>query len=188
MAKHFIRRSLLGLSAIALTMGMQAAPIGAQTEGTGGGLTLWGGVDADFRLPYQLQYNTRRSPRTRMVLRVPGDKVERAVSQLIITYPEAFTNYSGSFNVDSIEVRRGRGTNGALIPVDEVVWTPENQSLNIYLLDDIPADTTFTIVASDVRNPNRALMSRFNLQMQYRGDVLPVYGGTWELLLAYEDN
>lgn len=193
--QKLIRRSLLGLTAAVIAIAVPAVPTMAQFA-AGDGFTLFGGVDADFRLPYNLQYNTRRSPRTRLILRMPGDRVERATSDIRITYPDSFDRHSGSFKIDnetglidpnSIEVRRGRGTQGTLIPVQEVVWTPEAQSLDIYFLEDIPADTTFTIVISNMRNTNRAIMARFNAEMQYRGDVLRQYAGTWDLLLAYED-
>ncbi|MEM6353784.1 MAG: DUF2808 domain-containing protein [Cyanobacteria bacterium P01_D01_bin.14] len=157
------------------------------------GLTLFGGVDTDLRLPYNLRNNERRNTRAQYALRVPGNKVQRATQRISIVYPEAFSNHSGRLDLESIEVRRGRGTNGEILAVDdvqeqEIVFQNRPATrLDIYLTEDIPSDTTFTVVLDDVRNPNRALMQRFWLGLQYTGDPVLAYVGAWELLIAYED-
>ncbi|MEL6555692.1 MAG: DUF2808 domain-containing protein [Cyanobacteria bacterium J06621_11] len=185
MSKRSVFRLLSGLAlsgaAIATTLSvLPAQPSVAQTNQ---GMTLFGGVDSDFRLPYTLRNNQPRSTRAHYYLRVPGNQMETAASKLRISYPEAFTNRRGRFDTDEIEVRRGRGTGGSEIAVEEVVWVPESNQIEIYLEEDIPADTSF-VVSMKVRNPNRFGMHRFNLQVEARGDVLPRYVGTWELLVA----
>lgn len=176
--------SVVALSGAAIATTLTALPVQPGVAQTNQGLTLFGGVDSEFRLPYTLRNNQPRSDRAAYYLRVPGDRIERAASRLRISYPEAFTNRSGAFDVDQITVRRGRGSGGREIPVDEVVWTPESSQLDIYLTEDIPADTSFVIAMEGIRNPNRFGMHRFNLQAESRGDVLPRYLGTWELLVA----
>lgn len=186
-APSSIRRILSGMTlsaaAIAIAVGVPVLPTLAQTNP---GLTLFGGVDSEYRLSYTLQYNEPRSPRARYYLRVPGDKLERAVSHFRISYPLNFTERNGAFDVDSIEVRRGRGRGGDTIPLDDVVWTPESGQLDLYFQDVVPAETSVVIVMSDVRNPNRFGIHNFNLEAEYRGDVLPRYIGTWEMLVAEE--
>lgn len=185
-AKRSISRLLSGLflsgAAIATTIAiLPTAPGVAQTNQ---GLTLFGGVDSEYRLPYTLRNNRPRSTNALYYLRVPGTRMDRAASKLRITYPEAFTNRRGSFDTDSIEVRRGRGRGGSEIEVEEVTWDPDSSQIEIFLAEDIPADTSFVVSMSNIRNPNRFGMHRFNLQAEARGDVLPRYLGTWELLVA----
>lgn len=185
-ARMSIARLLSGLalSGVAIATTLSISPIQPSVaQQTNPGITLWGGVDSEYRLPYTLQNNSPRSTRARYYLRVPGTRIDSAVSKLSIIYPEAFTNRNGSFNTDEIRVRRGRGSGDREIPIDEVVWIPEASRLEIFLNEDIPADTSFVIDAS-VRNPDRFGMHRFNLQAESRGDVLPRYLGTWELLVA----
>lgn len=187
-AKRSMYRLLSGLalSGAAIATTLTALPLQPGMAQTNQGLTLFGGVDSEFRLPYTLRNNEPRSTRAAYYLRVPGTRIESAASHLRISYPEAFTNRSGAFDIDQIKVLRGRGSGGREIPVDEVVWTPEASQLDIYLSEDIPADTSFVIAMEGIRNPNRFGMHRFNLQAESRGDVLPRYLGTWELLVAEE--
>lgn len=186
-AKRSMFRLLSGLalSGAAIATTLSTLPVAPGVAQTNQGLTIFGGVDSDYRLPYTLRNNEPRSTRAQYYLRVPGTRMDRAASKLRITYPEAFTNRRGSFDTDRIQVRQGRGTGGREIPVDEVVWIPESSQLEIYMAEDIPADTSF-VVNMGVRNPNRFGFHRFNLQVEARGDVLPRYIGTWELLVAEE--
>lgn len=185
-AKRSMYRLLSGLALCGATVAtaLTALPIAPSLAQTNQGINLFGGVESEFRLPYTLRNNQPRSPRAVYYLRVPGDRVERAASHLRISYPEAFTNRSGAFDPEQITVRRGRGTGGAEISIDEVVWTPESSQIDIYLSEAIPADTSFVITMDGIRNPNRFGMHRFNLQAESQGDVLPSYLGTWELLVA----
>lgn len=184
-AKRSLSRLLSGLflsgAAIATTVALPTAPSLAQTNQ---GMTLFGGVDSEYRLPYTLRNNQPRSTRAAYFLRVPATRMDRAASTLRITYPEAFTDRRGAFDTEQIEVRRGRGTGGREIPVREVVWDEASGQIDIYLDEIIPADTSFVVAMTGIRNPNRFGMHRFNLQAETTGDVLPRYLGTWELLVA----
>lgn len=187
-AKRSISRLLSGLflsgAAIATTVTLLPTQPGfAQTNQ---GLTIFGGVDSEFRLPYTLRNNSPRNTRAAYFLRVPGTRVEAAVSSLRITYPEEFTNRNGSFNPDNIQVLRGKSSKGREIPIDEVVWSAENGQIDIYMSEDIPAETSFVIAMKGIRNPDRFGMQRFNLQTESRGNVRARYIGTWELLVAEE--
>ncbi|MGB7085485.1 MAG: DUF2808 domain-containing protein [Phormidesmis sp.] len=186
-AKRSMYRLLSGLalSGAAIATTLTAVPVQPGVAQTNQGITLFGGVDSEFRLPYTLRNNRPRSTRAHYYLRVPADRMERAASHLRITYPESFTDRNGSFDTDKITVRRGSsGTGGREIPAEDIVWSPESGQIDIYLTEDIPADTSYVIAIEGTRNPDRFLMARFNLQAESRGDVLPRYLGTWELLVA----
>ncbi|NEP15971.1 MAG: DUF2808 domain-containing protein [Leptolyngbya sp. SIO4C1] len=176
------------LSGFAIAAALAAVPTLPGVAQTGQGLTLFGGADPDLRLPYRIQYNTPRNTRTRLFLRVPSDHVDRAISDITISYPEAFEEYSGRFNVDEIKVHLGRDDRGQELAVDEVVWDTEANQVDIYFVEDIPADTTFTVVMSRTRNPNRPLMQYWTLRAQSPGDALSFPVGVWNLSLAYETN
>jgi hypothetical protein len=185
-AKRSMSRLLSGvfLSGVAIATTLAAMPIEPSIAQTNQGITLFGGVDSEYRLPFTLRNNQPRSRRASYFLRVPGSRMETAASTLKITYPEAFTARNGAFNTDQITVRYGRGTGGSEIPVQEVTWDAESSQINIFLAEDIPADTSFVVAMTGIRNPDRFGMQRFNLQTEGRGDVLPRYVGTWELLVA----
>ncbi len=185
-AKRSMSRLLSGLclSGVAIATTLSVMPVTPSIAQTNQGITLFGGVDSEYRLPFTLRNNQPRSPRARYFLRVPGARMATAASALKITYPEAFTTRNGAFDTDQITVRYGRGTGGAEVPLQEVTWDPESSQINIVLAEDIPADTSFVVAMEGIRNPNRFGMHRFNLQTSGRGDVLPRYIGTWELLVA----
>lgn len=189
-AKRSVSGLLSGLflSGAAIATTLTILPTQPGVAQTNQGLTLFGGVDSEYRLPYTLRNNSPRNTRAAYFLRVPGTRVEAAVSSLRITYPDAFTNRNGEFDPDQIKVLRGRGSGGREIPVDEVVWNSESGQIDIYMSEDIPADTSFVVAMTGIRNPDRFGMQRFNLQTESRGSVLPRYVGTWELLVAEEMN
>jgi hypothetical protein len=184
--KRSMSRLLSGLclSGVAIATTLSAMPVQPSVAQTNQGITIFGGVDSEYRLPFTLRNNQPRSTRAAYYLRVPGTRLETAASVLKITYPEAFTIRSGAFDPDQIKVLRGRGPGGTEIPVQEVVWDAESSQIRIVLAEDIPADTAFVVAMTGIRNPNRFGMHRFNLQAEGRGDVLPRYVGTWELLVA----
>ena len=196
---RIVRWSLLGLAAAAATVTGLSAPTIAQGSYSRDGLTIIGGVDAENRLSYRLDNNTRRSNDAEYTLQVDGDKIDSAVSSLVITIPEAFSRYRGRLELDKISVYHGRIDDpGNEIAVEEVLWddrvfsgvrdfSDELDKLEIYLGEDVPANTPFIIQFEDVRNPTRALQQRVNLQVVPRGQELATYIGTWEMLIAYED-
>jgi len=175
------------VSAVAIATALAALPTLPSTAQTREGVTIFGGVDPEFRLPYRLFNNTRRNRRAHYFLRVPSSRVDRALSDLRIVYPDTFSEYNGQFDVDKIKVYRGRNDRGEEIPIDEVVWTPEANQLDIYLLEQIPADTYFTVTMRNVRNPDRTLQIPFNLYAPSPGAPLNQLVGIWNLTLGYED-
>ena len=162
------------------------------------GLTIFGGADTDFRLAYQLLNNTPRNTRARWNLEVSSEKLQTATSALVVTLPESFTRYRGRIDLDEVVVRYGRiDGEGEEIAVDEVRWddvvfsgsndfSEDLDKIEIFLAEDVPADTSITISFNKVRNPNRSLMLRTNLQVFPRGQELPTYVGTWDMLVAYD--
>ena len=182
LSKHFKRNLWSGLFfsglAIAGLLGSSLPSVGlAQT--TSPGLTIFGGVDPDYRLAYTIQYNTRRSTRARYFLRVPANKLRNDVVELEIAYPERFTELRGAIDTDNIEIRQGRGRGDETIPIDEIVWDAEKSQIIIYPEEPIPADTSLVIVLSQVRNPNRISIHYFNLKLLFQGDVLRTFVGIW---------
>lgn len=198
--KQLIRLGLVGLAMSAATVvGMSVPTLAQRDVYNSDGLNIIGGVESRYRLSYSLDNNTRRNTRASYLLEVKGDKVDSAVSALIVTVPEAFSRYRGRIDLDRIKVHYGRIDNvGEEIAVDEVLWddrvfsgandlSEELDKIEIFLAEDIPASTSFVIEFERVRNPNRALMQRLNLQVVPRGQDLATYVGTWEMLIAYQD-
>ena len=198
--KQLVRLGLVGLAMSASAVVGLNVPSLAQTDiYDSDGLNIIGGVESRYQLSYRLANNTRRNSRANYLMEVRGDKVDAAVSKLIVTIPEAFTRYSGRINMDRIKVHYGRISNlGDEIVIDEVLWddrvfsgaqdlSEDLDRIEIFLTEDIPANTSFTIEFDRVRNPNRALMQRVNLQVLPRGEELATYIGTWEMLIAYQD-
>jgi hypothetical protein len=158
----------------------------AVAQNTGEGLTIFGGVDAEYRLGYSIDNNKRRDIRARYYLRVTGRKLPRPVTELEITYPPAFEENGGHLNNVTIEVRAGDGRGGAVIEADEISLDTQNNTIEIYLKDPIPANTSFVIVMANVRNPNRFGVHYFNLQAMFQGDVLRQFVGIWPMDIAVE--
>lgn len=193
-----VRRALAGflLSSAAIT-GL-GAPMLAQSYNSDG-LNIIGGIDSDFQLSYNLRNNNKRDTRAFYQLQVDGEKIQSAASMLVVTIPESFSRFRGRVDLERVRVRYGRiGNVDEDIAVDEIRWddrvfsgandlSDELDKIEIFLAEDIPAGRSFIIEFGRVRNPNRALIVRANLQVVPRGQELATYIGTWELLVAYED-
>ena len=115
-----------------------------------------------------------------------GRVVPRDIIELEISYPEAFEEEGGYFTSATIELREGTGRGDADIPIAEVVVDPETNLLEIYPEEPIPANTSFIVVLSDVRNPNRYGLHNFNLNVMYQGDSFRQFVGLWALDVAAE--
>lgn len=199
MLKNIVRWGLAGLLLSSATVVGVTAPTLAQDYYQTDGLTIFGGTDAEYRLSYRLLNNKPRDTRAHWALGVNGNQLQTATSALVVTLPESFTRYRGRIDLDEITVRYGRiDSDGDSIEVDEVRWddvvfsgandlSEDLDKIEIYLAEDVPADTSITIEFNKVRNPNRALMLRTNLQVFPRGEELATYIGTWEMLVAYDD-
>ncbi|NJO40512.1 MAG: DUF2808 domain-containing protein [Cyanobacteria bacterium CRU_2_1] len=167
--------SALAVSSCLLT-GL-ALPVLAQ--GTPG-LTIFSGVERENQLGYYLDYDGRPGVRDRYRLRIPADKMETAVSEFFVNYPDT---YRGRFDPDSVRLE----VDGDEVSLDEVVWDQENRVIQIYPTEPVPADTRIEIVLSNVRNPNRPGMHYFNALVIAPGDVpLRRYVGTWILSISNE--
>ena len=180
--KHWLQRSLLG--AIALS-GLAIAGNGAIAQTTEG-LTIFGGLDSQYRLGYYIDRNKRRSNDARYYLRVAGRKVPKEVLELQITYPEEFEEEGGHFDNARIELRDGTGRGGETIPVDEIIIDTEANVFEIYPVAPLSASSNFVIVLHDVRNPNRYGNHFFILDALYQGGPLREFVGIWPLEVAAE--
>lgn len=154
----------------------------AQT--TSDGFTLFGGVEAQYRLGYLIDNNERRSTRARYYLEVAGRKMPREVLELEIAYPEEFEENGGYFTAASFEIRDGNGRGGGSIPIDEVILNTTSNVIEIYPEEPIPANQSFVIVIHDVRNPNRYGKHYFNLRALFNGGVDREFVGIWPLDVA----
>ncbi|MDA0674456.1 MAG: DUF2808 domain-containing protein [Cyanobacteria bacterium] len=175
-----------GVVAVGAQTALQPTPALAQLSRTCQGFTLFGGVDAEYRLAYCIDNNERRDTRARYYLKVAGRVVPRDIIELEISYPEAFEEEGGYFTSATIELREGTGRGDEDIPIAEVVVDPETNLLEIYPEEPIPANTSFIVVLSDVRNPNRYGLHNFNLNVMYQGDSFRQFVGLWALDVAAE--
>lgn len=143
------------------------------------GLVLFGGPRSESRLSYRLDFGGRaNAPGERYRLRVPAKKLNLAVAQFAITYPDYF---DGKFDRKSIDVR----VKGKNIPLQEVKWDEENHVIEIYPQEPIPANSSVEIVLSNVKNPPFGGVYYFNCQVLSPGDApLLRYIGTWVLSIT----
>lgn len=180
--KDRLRQGLIGFLSIS---GMAIASTTAIAQTTDG-LTIFGGIDSQYRLGYYIDNNERRSNDARYYLRVAGRKIPREVLELQITYPEEFEEEGGYFSKARIELREGTGRGGATIEVDEVIVDEENNIFEIYLTEPLGPNQNFVIVLHDVRNPNRYGNHYFYLDALYQGGPLREFVGIWPLEVAAE--
>jgi hypothetical protein len=179
-----IKFAALGLATalIAGAVGTLLPPVSwAQT-----GLTIFGGIEPEYRLRYMIDFNHVRSNDARYYLRVSGDKLLRDVISMEIDYPPEFVELQGRFNVDRIELREGTGRGGDVIPTKVIAWLEEENLIEIIPEEPIPEGSDLVIVMSDVNNPRRYGYHYFNLRLMYQGDVINQYVGTWPLEVAVD--
>ena len=174
--KQRLHQGVLGVLAIAGIAIAGGTALAQTTEG----LTIFGGIESEYRLSYSIDNNERRSSDARYYLRISGRKlISRDILELQISYPEAFEENGGYFTNASIELRDGTGRGGASIAVDEIVMNPEQNIIEIYPEEPIPANTSMVVVVSDVRNPNRYGNHFFVLDVLYQGGLLREFVGIW---------
>ncbi len=145
------------------------------------GLTIFSGVDREYQLSYRLDFEGVPTRFDRYRLRIPDDKMELAVTQFAITYPDT---YEGTFDADEIEIRipdPEDNDDEISVALDEVIWDEENRIIEIYPVEPVPANTDVEIVMHDVRNPRRPGMHYFNCLVQSPGNTTTLlrYIGTW---------
>lgn len=142
------------------------------------GLTIFGGVKGDDNLSYRLDFGGRSGSWDRYRLRVPAKKLKLAVSQFAISYPDYF---KGTFDPKNVEVL----VKGKTVALQEVNWNKDNNLIEIFPVDPIPAGGEVEIQLSNVRNPNFGGMFYFNCQLISPGDVpLLRYCGTWVISIG----
>jgi hypothetical protein len=176
-----------GVVAVGSQTALQPTPALAQTDRTCQGFTLFGGVASEYRLDYCIDNNERRDTRARYYLKVPGRLAPRDIIEVVINYPEEFEEDGGYFTNATIELREGTsGRGGAAIPIAETLIDPDSNQLEIYPEAPLPANTGFTVVISDVRNPNGYMQRNFNLDVLYQGDSVRGWVALWQLDIAAE--
>lgn len=142
------------------------------------GLTIFSGIDRGNQLNYRLDFNGIPSRIDRYRLNIPANKLDLAVAQVAVTYPES---YRGTFDTRRMEIR----INGESVPLAEVNWDRENRLIELFPEEPIPARTNLELVFSQVRNPRRVGTHYFNALVRSPGDVLaPQYIGTWILSIG----
>ncbi len=170
-----IKRSLLAV-AIATTL-VGTVP----TLTLANGITIFGGVGRENALPATLDYDGIPNQFDRYRFRIPQKKLTEAVQQFTISYVESPAKFTGKFDPDEVELR----IKGQPQPLSEVIWDEENQLIEIYPENPIPAGSPqVEIWFSNVKNPGLGLY-RFKCLILTPGDVpLPRYIGTWELSIG----
>ncbi len=148
------------------------------------GFTLFGGPEQKNQLSFRLD-SGKSGMWDRYRLRIPAKKLNLAIAQLSISYPEY---YKGSFDTEKIEIRVGTGTGNLTkkqsIPIDEIVWDKENNLIEIYPTEPIAASNKIEVVLHNVKNPRFGGMYHFNANIRSPGDVpLLRYIGTWLLTI-----
>lgn len=183
--KQFLKLAALGLAAAVSAIGFSTAltlPTQAQS-----GLTIFGGVDSDYRLPYFIDFNVPHSTNTRYYLNVQRTKLPRDVISLEIDYPETFNEIGGRIRADQIELRTGDWRGGDRIPLKVVDLIENENRIELIPEEPIPANTGLVVVFSNVRNPRRYGYHYFNLRMMFQGDVINQYVGTWPMEIAADN-
>ncbi len=176
MARQKFPVRLLSVLAISGCLTVSLAPI-ALAQGLPG-LTIFSGVERENQLGWRMDFDGVPGRRDRYRLRIPAKKMEFAVEQFSITYPDT---YRGEFDPKAVAVK----VNGDEVALDEVTWDQENRVIEIYPQEPVPADTRVEIVLSDVQNPSRIGTHYFNAMVRSPGD-LPMmrYVGTWILTIS----
>lgn len=142
------------------------------------GFTIFSGIKRENQLPFRLDFGGQPNGWDRYRLRIPSKKLNLAVSQFSISYPDY---YKGKFDTDKIEVR----IKNKKVPLQEVVWDKENRLVDIYPQEPVPAGSKVELVFSNVKNPSFGGTYYFNCQILSPGDVpLRRYLGTWILSIS----
>jgi hypothetical protein len=136
------------------------------------GLTIFSGIERRNELNYRLSWGTTNLWDT-YFLRIPGKKIDLAVSQFTISYPDY---YKGKFDPKKVEVR----VKNKPVELEQVNWDKENHFLQINLKQPIEPGSKVEIVLDNVKNPDFPGTFYFNLRVLSLQDVpLPKYIGTW---------
>jgi hypothetical protein len=100
-----------------------------------------------------------------------------AVAQFSIAYPDYF---KGQFDPKDVEVI----VKNKAVPLQEVNWNKENNFIEIFPTDPVPAGSSVEIQLANVRNPDAGVYY-FNCQVLSPGDTpLLRYLGTWVISIG----
>jgi len=171
-----VRKALTGLAIASCFMG--AIPVVSYAQSGLPGLTIFGGVRGDDNLNYRLDFGGRANGWDRYRLRIPAKKMKLAVAQFAISYPDYF---KGTFDPKSIDLQ----VQGKSVRIREANWNQENNLIEIFPEEPVPANSKVEIWLENVKNPSTGGMFYFNLQVQSPGD-LPLYRylGTWVIQIS----
>ena len=175
LSKSFVKRAVSSFAIAGCMVTGFAALSYAQSNP---GLLLFGGVKGDENLNYRLDFGGRPDSWDRYRLRIPAKKMKLAVAQFSISYPDYYT---GKFDPKDVEVR----VKDKPVKLQEVNWNKENNVIEIFPEEPIPAASSVEIWLSNVRNPNTGGMFYFNCQVLSPGDApLLRYIGTWVISIS----
>ncbi|CEJ45456.1 DUF2808 domain-containing protein [Umezakia ovalisporum] len=166
------------LSALAMTSCVLAGFPSLSEANSLPGITLFGSIKAENQLPFKFDFGGQANSWDRIRLRIPAKKMNLAVAQFAVTYPNY---YDGSFNPKKVEVK----VRGKKVPLSEVKWNKESRLLEIFPEEPVPAGREVELVFSDIQTPPFGGMYHFNCQILSPGDVpLLRYVGTWVLSIS----
>lgn len=169
--RHLSKTGLIAGLAIATCLASSLPLVARAQSGGLPGLTIFGGPEEE--LSYRFDFGGTRATTDRLRLRLPGDKLELGVNEILITYPETYT---GDFETDEIDVR----VDGDNQTIDDIVWDEDRREIRIYLAEPIPAQTSVEVVLSDLYLPRRRGMHFFEGYIYAPGDVsIGRKVGTW---------
>ncbi|UIE39956.1 DUF2808 domain-containing protein [Leptodesmis sichuanensis] len=171
-----VRRVLSGLAIATCLVG--TVPLVSFAQSGLPGLTLFGGVKGEDSLNYRLDFGGKANGWDRYRLRIPASKMKLAVAQFTISYPDYFR---GSFDPKEIELI----VQGKSVKIEEAKWNKDNNLIEIFPAEPVPANSRVEIQLSNVRNPSTGGMFYFNCQIISPGDVpLLRYLGTWVIQIS----
>ncbi|NJP10445.1 MAG: DUF2808 domain-containing protein [Leptolyngbyaceae cyanobacterium RU_5_1] len=177
LSRSFGQRALSGLAIAGCIVGAIPTISLAQNSGLPG-LTIFSGVKGEDSLGFRLDFGGRANGWDRYRLRIPAKKMKLAVAQFAISYPDY---YKGTFNPKAVELR----VQDKSVPLQEVNWRKEDNLIEIFPVDPVPANSKVEIWLEDVKNPSSGGMFYFNCQIMSPGDTpLLRYLGTWIISIS----
>jgi len=153
-----------------------AAPVVSFASGQG--FTIFGGPDRQFRLPFNVDFGARPELIDRYRLKIPAQKMSLAAAQFLISYP---SDFDARFDPKEIEVR----VKGKKVALEEVIWDQENNLIEIFPQEVVPAGNSVELVLSNVRNPRNQGIFYLKGTIVSPGDLpLPRYIGIWDVTIS----
>ncbi len=175
-SRSSVRRVLTGVAIAACLVGTIPALSLAQSGLPG--LTIFGGVKGEDNLNYRLDFGGRSGGWDRYRLRIPAKKMKLAVAQFTISYPSYF---KGTIDPKSVELI----VQEKPVKLQEVRLDKENNLIEIFPLDPVPANSKVEVWLENVKNPTSGGMFYFNCQIMSPGDTpLLRYLGTWVIQIS----